>query len=578
MTSVVDADSLLAIDIGSVNTRALLFDAVDGQYHFLAAGAAPSTWGAPFFDIGEGVHLAVTRLQEITSRPLLNSENRIQIPTQPDGSGVDKLVVTLSAGRDVRILIMGLLADVSLESARHLASTTYGTVIEAISLNDTRRQDVQLDAILQANADLVILAGGTERGSTRSVSKMVELALLASRTLPSDKRPRIIYCGNQLLAKKIQEVVGRYTEVQVTPNIRPTIDLEDLEPAQDTLTRTVTSLRGQQMGGLDQLSLVSAAPITQNANAMGRLMRFLSELYDPIKGVLGVDLGASSTTLAAAMGGKLHLNVFRPMGLGAGMEGLLKTLEPADLLRWLPMDVTPSDAMDYLWQKTLYPSSLPLTTTTLAIELAAAREILRRTSDQMLERYPQLNMSFEPIFAGGAVFAHAASPGQALLTLLDGLQPHGLTTLFVDPYGLMSALGAVAPANSLLPVQILESGAFQNLGAVICPVSSARPGTVILRARLVFDDGNETRVDVKQGSLVPLPVRHGQTARLYLEAQRGTEIDPRRRTSGGFKIIGGVCGALIDARGRPLALPEDSGKRKETLLRWSQVVDSRRQA
>ncbi len=578
MTSVVDADSLLAIDIGSVNTRALLFDAVDGQYHFLAAGMAPSSWGAPFFDVGEGVHLAVSRLQEITSRPLLGSENRLQIPTQPDGSGVDRMVVTMSAGRDVQILVMGLLNDVSLDSARRLAATTYGSIVEAISLNDTRRQDVQLDAILRSGADLVILAGGTERGATRSVSKLVELLLLAARTLPTEKRPRVLYSGNQVLARKIKEVLGKYTDVEVTPNIRPSIDLEDLGPATDTLTRAVTSLRGQQMSGLDALAQLSAAPLTQTAYAMGRLIRFLSELYDASKGVLGVDLGASSTTLAAAVAGRLNLNVSRPLGMGAGLAGLLQQVQPEQLLRWLPIDITPGEVVDYLWQKTLYPASLPMTSTTLAIELAAAREILRLASNQMIERYPALNMTFEPIFAGGAALAQAATPAQALLTLLDGLQPSGLTTIFIDPYGLMAALGAVAPSNSILPVQILESGAFQNLGAVICPVSDARPGTTILRARLVFEDGNETRLDVKQGSLVPLPVRHGQTARVYLEALHGTQIDPRRRTSGGFKIIGGVCGALIDARGRPLALPEDPGRRRESLLRWSQAIESRRPA
>jgi hypothetical protein len=563
MTSVVDAESLLAIDIGSVNTRALLFDAVDGQYHFLAAGVAPSTWGAPFFDVGEGVHIAITRLQEITSRPLLGNENRLQLPTQPDGSGIDRLVVTLSAGSDVEYLVMGLLADVSMESAQRLAATTYGKVIETIGLNDTRRQDAQLDAILQCEADVVILAGGTERGATRSVSKLVELLLLATRAQPPEKRPRIIYSGNRVLAKKIQEVLGKYTEVQVTPNIRPSFDLEDLEPAADVLARTVTSLRGQQMGGLDALGQISAAPVTLNARALGRLIRFLSELYDPSKGVLGVDLGASSTTMAAAAGGKLNLNVSR-LGLGSGLEGALKKIQPANILRWLPMNSSAEEVMDYLWQKTLYPASLPLTSTTIAIELAAAREILRLASTEMFERYPALSMNFEPIFAGGAVFAQAPTPGQALLTLLDGLQPVGITTAFIDPYGLMAALGAVAPANSILPVQILESGAFQNLGAVISPVSHARPGTSILRARLVFEDGNETRLEVKQGTLVPLPVRHGQAVRIYLEPLHGTQIDPRRRTGGGFKIIGGVCGALIDARGRPLALPEDSGKRSET--------------
>ncbi len=47
MTSLVDAESVLAIDIGSLNTRTLLFDVVDGQYHFIASSTAPTTATAP---------------------------------------------------------------------------------------------------------------------------------------------------------------------------------------------------------------------------------------------------------------------------------------------------------------------------------------------------------------------------------------------------------------------------------------------------------------------------------------------------------------------------------------------------
>lgn len=576
MASVIDAESFLAIDIGSTTTRALLFDVVDGTYHFLAAGSAPSTWAAPFHDVGEGVHLALTRLQEITSRPLMDEGSRLILPTRSDGSGVDRLALTLSAGADVRMVIIGLLEEVSLASARRLASTTYGKVVESLGLNDHRRQDAQLDALLQANADFFILAGGTEQGATRSVSKLVELVLLALKTMRQESRPKILYCGNQALTKKLKEVLSRYTEVFTAPNIRPTFDQEDLVPAADALAKMTVSLRGQQFGGLSGLGQLTATPVQPTATATLRLMRFLSELYDPAKGVLGVEVGSHATYLAGAIGGRERLKVFRPLGNGLGMEGTLERISPADVARWVPMEVSTQEVEDYLWQKSLFPATIPVTATTLAIEQGLVREILRYAAQAYLEDYPDCAMTFEPIFAGGAALAQTGSPVQSLLMLLDGLQPTGVSTLFLDPYGLMPALGAIAGANSLLPVQILESGAFQNLGAVICPVSDAKPGTPILKARVVFEDGNEVKVDVKQGSLVPLPIRHGQSARLYLEALRGTEIDPRRKTAGGFKIVGGLCGAVIDARGRPLTLPAEPNRRRELLLRWTQALETRR--
>ena len=50
MSSNLDIEILLAVDVGSVHTRGILFDVVDGQYRLVATGRVPSTAGAPLFD------------------------------------------------------------------------------------------------------------------------------------------------------------------------------------------------------------------------------------------------------------------------------------------------------------------------------------------------------------------------------------------------------------------------------------------------------------------------------------------------------------------------------------------------
>ena len=37
--------------------------------------------------------------------------------------------------------------------------------------------------------------------------------------------------------------------------------------------------------------------------------------------------------------------------------------------------------------------------------------------------------------------------------------------------------------------------------------------------------------------------------------------------------MGGVTGIILDARGRPLHLPEEEGVRKEMLLKWIHALD-----
>jgi hypothetical protein len=48
-------------------------------------------------------------------------------------------------------------------------------------------------------------------------------------------------------------------------------------------------------------------------------------------------------------------------------------------------------------------------------------------------------------------------------------------------------------------------------------------------------------------------------------------IDPVRKASG-FKVFGGLCGVVIDARGRPLSLPADHDLRRQTLQHWASIL------
>jgi hypothetical protein len=571
-TSIVDAESVLAIDIGSIHTRVVLFDVVDGQYHFIASGMVPSTVNAPYGDVQEGVHAALHELHEITGRVFVDHDSQLILPSQPDSSGVDRLVITYSAGPDIKVLTAGLLGEVSLESAQRLMNTIPAKIVETLGLTDRRPADAQIDAVLRANPDVILLTGGTERGATRSVLKLVEVIMLALRVMPQSKRPQVLYAGNTVLAKKIKEVLDRYTTTTTASNVRPSIDQEDLNPAIEALSQVVTEVRYDQMGGLRRLGSQASIPPVANSFAFGRVVRFLGKLYDPVKGVLGVDVGSSQTVVAAAKAGDLTLNVF-PFGAGSGMPALLAEASVGEILQWLPMHSTENVVRDYMWHKSLYPASVPVTAETLAIEQAAVRIALQRAMALTLQRSPTLGRMFEPILASGAVFSMAANYVESLLMLIDGIQPLGVTTIILDQNSLTPALGVISDFNAILPVQLLESGAYLNLATVISPISKAKYGTPILQATLEYEEGNDAKVEVLQGSITSLPLRQGQVARIHLQALRPVEIDPRgKRGLGSFKIVGGVCGVVIDARGRPLKLPTDASRRRDLIKKWSMAL------
>ena len=580
-TSLVQNESILALEVGAAVTRAVLFDVVEGQYRFVAAGQAPTTAEAPFKDIGIGLREAIEGLQAVTGSKILAPDRNLITPSQADGSGVDAVVATISAGPSVKTVIVGLLHDVSLQSARRLAQSTYSRVVESLDLTDQRRPDQQLDGIVRSRPDLVILTGGTDGGASRSILRMLEAVGLACYLMPMEKRPMVLYAGNQNLANDVQELLGGHAgKLEISHNVRPSLETEDLGAASRELAGLVTKLRQRQIKGVDELYMWSGGNLLPTAYAQGRMIRFLSRLYESTRGLLSVNVGASATSVAAGFGGELTLGTYPQFGLGESLGGLLQFTELDDIMRWLPLDISPNVVREYLSQKSLYPSALPATRDEQGISQALARQALYLAVRALQKDFPasvraartELMPPLDLILAGGGIISDGVSLGQSLLLLLDAIQPVGVMPILIDQNNLLPLLGVAGERNNYLPVQVIDSGAFIGLGTVISVVASANYGDQVLRARLTYGDGTEARADVKFGGLEILPLPSGQSARLSLQPASRVDAGLGPGRSGALPVTGGALGVVIDARGRPLKLPSDPVRRRELIKKWYYTV------
>jgi hypothetical protein len=577
-SSLVDGNTLLAINVGASNTRAVFFDVIEGEYRFVASGHAPSTAEAPFKDVSEGVRNAVEGLQKVLGKSLLDVSRNLITPSQPDGSGVDALVVTLSAGPPVKTLVVGLLKEVSLDSARRLAETTYASIVDAIALNDQRRPDQQIDGILRTRPELVVIAGGTNGGASNSIKKLLEPIGLASFLLPSEKRPAVLFAGNQKVGREVAGLVGSLaSSLHFSPNIRPSLDTEDVDPAERELARMFINIRKQQIKGVDVLDLWSGGHILPTAYATGRMVRFLSKVYGAKKGILSVDIGESATIISAGFKNKSTLNVFPQFGLGDGLPRLLNYTSLDNILRWSSVDIPKNILREYLHQKALHPSTIPATKEDFAILQAITKEALYLAIQSARRDFPRSAPSirpnlvplFEPILTSGSALSDASRPSRSLLLILDSVQPVGVTTIILDQNNLLPLLGAAAAQNSILPVQVLESGAFMSVGTVISPVVTAAYNTSILRAKLTYENGTEARMDLKYGNIETLPLASGETGTLAVQCYRGADIGFGPGRGGSIPVSGGALGVVFDGRGRPLDLPSDTGRRREMIKKWN---------
>jgi hypothetical protein len=424
---------------------------------------------------------------------------------------------------------------------------------------------------------MIIAAGGVENGASQSVIKLLEAIGLAGYLQPGGQRPEVLFAGNQTTQPEIRSTFENAMNLHFAPNIRPSLDKEQLGAARAELSRNYAQVCSQRIPGVTELNTWAGGGLVPGATAFGRVVRFLSKELTTQKGVLGVNLGASAAVIAAAFNGDLTLGVFPQFGLGASLVDMLDQTPPQEIMRWLTIELSEADLRNYVLNKVTYPGSLPVSVEEMAIEHAIARQAIysatrlamKSSTGQAASPGNGLLPWFEAIVSTGSVLAQSSTLAQAALMILDGVQPCGVTTLVLDQNQIATALGAASAVNPVLAVQVLESNAFLHLGTVIAPVGQARAGSPILRLKMTYESGHEASLEVKSGTLEVVPLPAGQTARLQLQPLHRFDVGMGAPGRGGtLRVSGGALGLIIDGRGRPLLFSEDLNRRRDLYRKW----------
>jgi len=566
--------AVLAVDIGSLNTRSLLFEINDGRYQFISSGSSPSTFDAPHRNVNEGVYQSLVDLQKSSGRLLLDDDARLITPQNEAGMGIDRLVLTCSAGPDIRVVLIGLVNNLDMANAEKALNYMRTTIVEKIGLNDDRPLDRQVDAIINAAPDLIFLTGGTEGGALRSVAKQAELVLLVCRLLPEEKRPLVIYAGNTRIAQKTAETLQRWTRVYVADNIYPIPGQAVIESAVESLADAVMEIRKRQLPGLEPLAGASQASPLPVAHAYGRTIRYLGKINNPEQDLAGIAIGASTTLLALSNQGDLIQQSF-PYGSGRMYPLLEEKYSLQAVYKWLAADVSLEDVGDYLHQKSVYPGLVPMHDEALAIEHSLARLILSKIAGTIYPRDSSKKRAVDPVIVSGRCLTQSPDASTSMLTLLNGLQPIGISNFLFDSHDLLAPLGVIAQINSILPVQVLDGRLMTASGPVIGFASKAKHGSDIAFFSLEFKDGKKQSFPIKQGSLVRLPVQNGQNVRLYMEISgKAGALPGLKQKQVELDVTGGLFGIIVDARSKPLTISDKPAQRLEQLTAWKQALNT----
>jgi hypothetical protein len=559
--------SLLSLDIGSQHTRAWLYDNTSGNYQLVGSGEAQSTI-AGGENLLSGVWRACERLQDGTGRRLLDHNGRLIVGQESPDKGVEKVGLSLSAGPRIKTALIGLTDKSSLTGIRKLASLFYTEETALLSLSDGLDATHQLESLMQADADLIILAGGDNQGASKPLVAAVENIRLVYSHLPRLYKPQIVYAGNHALLEGITKLLDAGDDLHLAPNIHPEFGMEDLIGAWGAMLDAFERIRLQQLSGLQELKTMLGVRIIPTAFAMGRMVRYLDQISKVDKGVMALDVGAGSTMLVASKSSKFTTMLTRTLiGVDVG--------EKTCYWSSFPLDV--ESVTEYMLNKSLHPAFMASTLEDLAIEHAWTRVRLQDAFAKTADLYKDfgydpdegLNDVYEPIILNGESLTNVPTIGQQFLMVLDGLKPHGITTLVLDKEQILASLGSLAEIEPVLPVQILDNGVFKNLGTVICAESPAKEGQKIMSIEIAREEEEREIHEIKKGSIKRYDVKPGTKARIYLAPELETDVGMGHEGLGGWvSVSGSEIGVVIDARGRPLNMHGSTEARSEIIRNW----------
>jgi uncharacterized protein (TIGR01319 family) len=585
---------ILATDCGSTTTKAILIQKVGGTYRQTHRGEAPTTVEAPFADVTIGVINAVTEVQELAGRRLVDIEGRIIHPATAT-EGCDVYISTSSAGGGLQMMVAGVVREMTAESAKRAALGAGAIVMDVIASNDKRKPHERIQRIRELRPDMILISGGVDGGTTQHVVQIAELIA------PARPRPRfgseytlpIIYAGNKDAREPVRQALdSKGFDLTIVDNLRPVLERENLGPARDAIHDMFLEHVMAHAPGYEKLMAWTDAPIMPTPGAVGNILQTIARQRRI--NVVGVDIGGATTDVFSVFDGVFNRTVSANLGMSYSISNVCTEAGLPNVLRWVHFDMDERTLRNRIKNKMIRPTTIPQTREALVFEQAVAREALRlaylqhkqfattlkgvqqqRTvgdvfSQDMSGQTIVDNMKLDLLVASGGVLSHAPRMHQTALMLLDAFEPEGFTALAKDSIFMMPHLGVLAEVHPRASLEVFERDCLIHLGTCVAPKGADKPGRPCFR--FAVRGGGHESGEMNVGDLRLIPLADGETASVAIEPARGFDCGAGPGKAVEREVRGGTVGLILDARGRPLAVPDDRLQSQALVTRWVEAL------
>ncbi|MCW4050272.1 MAG: glutamate mutase L [Candidatus Bathyarchaeota archaeon] len=587
---------IIATDVGSTTTKARLFHLKDGEWRFLVAGEAPTTVEAPYEDVTMGVQNAVREVEELTGHKLLAPDGSGLILPYDGEKGVDLYVTTSSAGGGLQMMVSGLIKSMTAASANRAALGAGAIVMDVIARDDGRQVYQKIRMIRSLRPDMILMAGGTDGGASSHVMEIAELIKAA------EPKPRlgvayqlpIVYAGNKTLRPQIEELLKEGFALDMVDNIRPVLEQENTEPARRAVHELFMEHVMSHAPGYTRLMKWTDVDIMPTPAGEGMAMQLISNSYK--MNVLGVGLGGATTNVYSIVDGRFVRSVSANLGMSYSVTNVMKEAGIENIMRWIPFNLDKEEVASRLMNKMIRPTTIPQTLEDLIVEHSVAREALRlglqhhrtiatrlkgvqleRTISDMFEQAVEdsyVKMMDIAICAGtGGLLSHAPRRVQSMFILTDAWQPEGITRMYQDSVFMMPHIGVLSTVYREAAWNIFDKDCLVRMGTNIAATGNGKFGDPCMTIEMTMPDGKIVKEEMTFGEIKLMKLGPDEEAKVHITPEKEFDVGAGPGKEREATVAGGVAGVMIDARGRPIYLPEEETARKELLLKWFKSLE-----
>lgn len=576
-------DHIVITDIGSTTTKALLLDNRQEIPVLMGIAHAETTVEAPHSDVRYGIKNAVWELQERCGIQLLKP-----VQAENELAWADNLAYfsTSSAGGGLQILVIGLTLFDSASSGKRCAYGAGGVILDTFALDDKRQAAQQMLAMRNLHPDMILLCGGTDGGAVSGVLRMAEILRIADPAPKFDQHGKIpaLYAGNQDAAPIVKKLISQAFDLHILPNLRPSLEVENLQPTQDMIQKLFMENVMEQAPGYAEVKPAVTAPIMPTPLGVQRALALLAGDQN----IFAFDIGGATTDVFSYINGHFQRTVSANLGMSYSAWNVLREAGLDSVKRWLPEDLSEREIRDYIANKCLHPTSNPSTTAEFRIEHALAREALALALEQHRQMHyngekigyldklkrddlEKFELQFEyqredskhsfresdidVLIGAGGIFAHAQNHSQCALILADAVRPKGITELWIDRDFISPHLGVLSSSDPAMAKTLLARACIEKLAVHISPVFNSRENKALMTVEVASGHGSQVH-EIKAGSLLYLPagpktLKIAPTKRCKLDSKEDlnhfatelpvlidTRLDPAPRLGEAEKLMG----------------------------------------